>query len=377
MSRTTGIEARHADDCPKVADPSKRCRPGCRFRGQVYNRNDGKREKGPWGTLDEARSWRTNRLNEIAKGARRTTTTVTLTDAWSTWLAKAKAGTIRTRSGDPYKPRALRSYSEGMARMLPDHGGLALSKIDAAGLQRLVEKMVTDGRAPSTIRNTINPLRALFRDSAEIIPGGISPDPTVGLRLPSVRTEKRERVAVADVRALLDALKADQALWATLFYAGLRIGEARALRWRDLDFAHGLVLVRQQWDRVEGAGAPKSAAGRRDVPMPSALRAYLEAMPKGDPGGLVFARPDGRPFNERTIASRAYRAWKTAGLEKVTPHGARHTYAALMIAAGTDLKALSTYMGHASIGITADRYGSLVKGSEAKDAARLDALLAA
>jgi integrase len=377
-SKTTGIETRHGLKCPAKADRSKRCNgKGCSHRGYVWD--SGKRSNGPrFASVDEARSWRTNRLNEIAKGASRKTTTVTLNEAWATWLSKAKAGTIRTRSGGVYKPAALRGYAEGMARVLPDHGGLTLSRIDNAGLQRLISAQITEGRSPSTIRNTITPLRALFRDSGEIIPGGVSPDPTVGLRLPSVVKVAKERVAVADVHALVAALKErDRPLWALLLFAGLRIGEARALRWRDVDYADGLILVRRNWDRVEGAGDPKSAAGRRDVPMPAALREQLETLTTGKPDDLVFGRRDGRPFNERTVTDRANKAWKTAGLERVNPHGARHLYAALMIAAGTDLKALSTYMGHASVNITADLYGSLMKGTEAKDAARLDALLAA
>ena len=54
---------------------------------------------------------------------------------------------------------------------------------------------------------------------------------------------------------------------------------------------------------------------------------------------------------------------------------ARHTYASLMIAAGVNAKALSTYMGHANISITLDRYGHLMPGNEAGAATLLDAYL--
>ena len=56
-------------------------------------------------------------------------------------------------------------------------------------------------------------------------------------------------------------------------------------------------------------------------------------------------------------------------------HNARHTYASLMIAAGVNAKALSTYMGHANISITLDRYGHLMPGNEAEAATLLDAYL--
>jgi integrase len=55
--------------------------------------------------------------------------------------------------------------------------------------------------------------------------------------------------------------------------------------------------------------------------------------------------------------------------------GVRHTFASLMIAAGVNAKALSTYLGHASVVITYDRYGHLMPGNEAEAAELLDAYL--
>ena len=70
------------------------------------------------------------------------------------------------------------------------------------------------------------------------------------------------------------------------------------------------------------------------------------------------------------------RVRKAAKLATITLHECRHTFASLMIAAGVNAKALSTYMGHANISITLDRYGHLFPGAEHEAAAMLDALLA-
>jgi integrase len=69
-------------------------------------------------------------------------------------------------------------------------------------------------------------------------------------------------------------------------------------------------------------------------------------------------------------------ALDNANLPRLTLHGARHTYASLMIAAGVNAKALSTFMGHAAIAITIDLYGHLMPGSEAQAADLLDGYLA-
>lgn len=58
-------------------------------------------------------------------------------------------------------------------------------------------------------------------------------------------------------------------------------------------------------------------------------------------------------------------------------HECRHSFASLMIAAGVNGKALSTYMGHANIAVTLDKYGHLMPGNEAEAAGRLDAYLTA
>jgi integrase len=92
-------------------------------------------------------------------------------------------------------------------------------------------------------------------------------------------------------------------------------------------------------------------------------------------GGLVFGRADGAPFNPRSVDRRVGRAWTAAGLDPIGLHEARHTFASLMIAAGVNAKALSTYMGHANIAITFDRYGHLMPGNETEAAGLLDAYL--
>ena len=91
--------------------------------------------------------------------------------------------------------------------------------------------------------------------------------------------------------------------------------------------------------------------------------------------GLVFGRSESTPFDPRAITDRTEKAWKTAKLQRITLHECRHTYASLMIAAGVNAKALSTFMGHANISITLDRYGHLMPGSEAEAGKLLDAYL--
>jgi integrase len=293
---------------------------------------------------------------------------------WIAWEGGALDGSIRNRSGDRYKPSALRSYSTSMhLRVLEDLGGLKLSEISKLDLQALVDKMLADGFDPSTIRNTIMPLRALFRRA---VGREIVINPTTGLELPAVRG-RRDRIATpAQAAALIAALpETERALRATAFYAGLRLGELQALRDSDVDLAAGVIHVQRSWDKVAGPIAPKSRAGVRKVPIVSVLRVHLAERRLRARAKDFFFGDDG-PFNDDTARARATKAWKQANLEPIGFQDARHTYASLCIAAGVNAKALSTYMGHASITITLDRYGHLFPGNENEAADLLDRYLA-
>jgi integrase len=88
------------------------------------------------------------------------------------------------------------------------------------------------------------------------------------------------------------------------------------------------------------------------------------------------------PFEGRIFAglrdcyNRGRDAAVAAKVEPATFHECRHGYASLMIAAGVNVKALSTFMGHAKIRITLDQYGHLLPGAEDEAAGLLDAFLA-
>jgi integrase len=83
------------------------------------------------------------------------------------------------------------------------------------------------------------------------------------------------------------------------------------------------------------------------------------------------------PFAANRLQRHADDAWAEAKLERITRHECRHSYAALMIAAGVNAKALQTFMGHANISITLDTYGHLMPGSKAEAAQLVEAYLAA
>jgi integrase len=376
VAHHAGIEIRHGKRCRSRSGGPCNCRPT--YQASVWSAVEQKRLRKTFPTLAEARAWRSEAQTAIRRGTLRAPSQATLREAAEAWLEGARIGSIRNRSGDRYKPSVIRSYETALRlRVLPELGKRKVSEIRRRDVQDLADRLLGDGLDPSTIRNTLMPLRAIFRRA--LARGDIAVNPTHGLELPAVRGKRDRIVSPHEAEALLAALpERDRALWATALYGGLRRGELQALRWDDVDLANGVIRVERAWDVQEGPIEPKSRAARRKVPIPAVLRDYLVEHRHGRPGALghVFGRPDGKAFDGPTIDARAKGAWRRAGLEPITLHEARHTFASLMIAAGVNAKALATYMGHASVTITLDRYGHLMPGNEDEAAALLDAFLA-
>lgn len=142
-----------------------------------------------------------------------------------------------------------------------------------------------------------------------------------------------------------------------------------------------MIRVEFGWEYREGEIPLKSDAGRRKVPISAILRDFLDARFLScsySGSDRFFGLATGaRTFDPSKLTKRADRAWKAAELERITLHECRHTFASLMIAAGVNAKALQSFMGHANISITLDRYGHLMPGSEAEAAGLLDACLSA
>lgn len=183
------------------------------------------------------------------------------------------------------------------------------------------------------------------------------------------------------VVALIEGLPVgEQAVWATAAYAGLRMGELRALRVNrvnGLEQAEGYIDVCAGWDAREGEIAPKYEASVRWVPLPETLRAILAAhvtRTKRSGSDFLFGPEADRQFCPDTIQDRADVAWRVAGVQRVTLHLLRHGYGSFLDAAGISDARSRRYLGHAGASVS-DRYRHRLLGQLRSDAELLDRYL--
>jgi integrase len=211
-----------------------------------------------------------------------------------------------------------------------------------------------------------------------------------------IDTKKRERELLEvgrdipsqdEVNAILiNASERWRPVLVTAAFTGMRAGELRGLPWDAVDFENRIIRVRQRADAWGTLGPPKTAAGRREIPMArsvlAALREWRLAYPFGK-GGIVFCSLNRtnrggvlghvelwRQFRQVQLAAGVVDA---KGEPKYHFHALRHFFASAGIAAGFAPKRLQVLLGHASITMTYDVYGHLFPDPE-DDHAKLAAI---
>jgi len=157
-----GIAVRHSRGCASRSGGGCSCRPS--FQAQAWSARARKPVRKTFGTRSEAKRWRQEAQVALRRGELGAPSRLTVREAAEEWLAAAEAGVVRTPSGELYKPSALRSYRQALqATVLPGVGHLRLSALTRNRIQLMVDGLVGEGRAPSTVRNAVLPLRAIYR----------------------------------------------------------------------------------------------------------------------------------------------------------------------------------------------------------------------
>ncbi len=152
-------------------------------------------------------------------------------------------------------------------------------------------------------------------------------------------------------------------LYATLLTTGLRLGEALALTWADIDLARGLLLVRQG----------KTPNARRAIRLPDGLVEELRPL-RGI--GLVFHTRRGGPLDPATIRNDCfYPLLEKLELPRIRLHDLRHLHATLLLSQGTDIATVSARLGHASKAFTLSMYTHALASGQEQAAASANHLL--
>jgi len=296
------------------------------------------------------------------------------------------------------RPATIEQYRNVIdAWIVPNVGGVKVSALTPKMVTELVDTLRTattsTGRSGLSARSaqlSVGVLKAATAWAAEN--DLLGRNPIAAVRRPRAHSEVMKPWSADDARTFLTATEDDRLAWAwaLLLTRGLRRGELCGLRWEDVDLDGSVLRISRTRVTVAGKAVdsvPKTAAGRRSIPLDSSLVSILRthkarqaaeklaAGPAYEDSGHLLADELGTPYHPETVSGMFEDAARRAGLPRIRLHDLRHTAASLMLSAGVPVKVVSEMLGHASPVITLATYAHAMPGMAEEAGAALSARL--
>lgn len=370
-----------------------------------YRDGSGKRRLKTFEKQRDAKAWASKTDVDIEQGTHvPDRATVTVSTAAGLWLATCADNGLERTTVDAYRGHVR--YHLG-----PFIGGMLLSKITVPAVRAFEDQLREGGRSAAMVKRVVGSLGAIITDAQErgLAAHNAVRDMRSGRKGKERRQEQRHKRKLevgkdiptpTEIKALVGVLEGRwKPLLMTAAFTGLRASELRGLRWSAIDLQKRELRVQQRADKFNAIGSPKSQQGWRTLPIPATLAQVLRewrlVCPKKASGDLdtagrpvevlhyAFPNGNGNIESHSNIRNRGLvPAMVAAGLgvpkknvaapgkAKLTAkypglHALRHWYASWCInpvhagGMGLTLKEVQERMGHASITLTADRYGHL------------------
>jgi integrase len=300
---------------------------------------------------------------------------------------------IKVNAPAECKESTVSSYDDLLRiHVLPEFGALRLKEINRGKIKDFIALKINDGYSASSVTHMRNLISNVLNKAVddEVIPANLA------LRLGKIvkktngdnesgENEKIDPLIREETITLLSIalthFKKDYPLILLLFRTGLRIGEALALKWGDIDFNGRFIHVQRGLSRMK-IQTPKSGKTRRVDMSPQlaeALAAYRTECKKkgmalgiGDAPEYLFTNEKGGFIDVNNWRKTFKKMLKKAKLRQIRIHDARHTYATLRISKGDNIADVSKQLGHYSVRLTMDVYYHWLPGNKKSEVDALD-----
>jgi integrase len=289
------------------------------------------------------------------------------------------------------RPKTLLNYELCVRRLLPDLGRVRLRALTPEHIQHALGNLIHRGLAARTVRQVHMVLRCSLKQA--VLWRLVSSNPTDAVKPPRAVRKEMRTLNEEEVRRLLAATAGTRhhSLWIFLVTTGVRLGEALALKWADIDLVEGHATIRRALQRQRGLGMvfvePKSSRGRRTVPFPPETLKALEvhrqdldrerqqAAKLWQENDMVFPGPDGRPRDLTYLSFTFHRGLQRAGLPRLRIHDLRHTAATHLLTKHVHPKVVQELLGHSTIAITMDTYSHVLEPLAKEASVHMSSLL--
>jgi integrase len=315
-------------------------------------------------------------------------------DSQSIPVEKAANNWLERAEREGLEASTIAAYEQHVRLHIKPHlGAKRLNQLTKPTIEQFRDDLLTIGRSKAMVARVLRSLSAIVNEAERV--GYVAYNVCRGV---TIKRGSRDKPKVAppskeDMRALIAAAEKarpmDKPLLLVLLFAGLRASEARALPWRNVDLKRNTITVDQRADYRNTIGAPKSAAGRRTIPVPDMVITELRKWKLRCPASaldFVFPSQGGTPIFHPNLVTGFQEPLQIAAgltcprLSRGKPvldaegkpvlegvyslHSFRHAAASLWIEQRVPAKKVQTWMGHSSIQVTFDTYGHLFAALE-------------
>jgi integrase len=161
----------------------------------------------------------------------------------------------------------------------------------------------------------------------------------------------------------------DQTFYRLLAFSGLRVGEALALTWSDIDFEDKTLTVNKNLSQTKTGfvvSSPKTKSSNRTITLDDKTIRVLKRWQLKEKEllfsnrvkncSIVFPDLNGNHLNRQNIYMRSKRVAKFSNVPNIGTHGWRHTHASMLFESGATMKEAQVRLGHSSIEMTMNIY---------------------
>ncbi|HDR3898421.1 TPA: site-specific integrase [Bacillus cereus] len=261
-----------------------------------------------------------------------------------------------------YKPKTIRRRTnEYNLHIKPRFGHIKVKDINTQQVLDFQKYLSSSLSSPESARTVYSNFKVLMNHAKRFY--NLRYDPT--LQVPTMPRGKKRIDFIKredfDKRVQEFTMHYYKELTILMFYTGLRVGEALALKWIDIDLAEHQINVNKSWGLNERVlTSVKTAASEAIVPIPKLLVGMLGGIKKEsaektygfDENHFVFGGITPYHYNHY------HKKYKEV-FPELRIHSLRHSYAAYLINKGVDIYLVKELMRHENIKETADTYGHL------------------